>query len=177
MQGIFLGTFLIGLREGLEATLIVSIVAAFLKRNGQLVAADVHRRRASPSSSAWRRRGAGPAVRLPAADAAGDARDGDRRRRGRLRDHDDHLDEPHAFRLKGELEREAQRAVSSGSSFALVAMAFLAVLKEGFETAVFMLAAVQASRGSGALGLLGALAGILCAVGIGVAIYSGEAHA
>ena len=34
MQGIFLGTFLIGLREGLEATLIVSIVAAFLKRNG-----------------------------------------------------------------------------------------------------------------------------------------------
>ena len=51
----------------------------------------------------------------------------------------------HAFQLKGELEREAQRAVSSGSSFALVAMAFLAVLKEGFETAVFMLAAVQAS--------------------------------
>ena len=34
MQGVFLGTFLIGLREGLEATLIVSIVAAFLKRNG-----------------------------------------------------------------------------------------------------------------------------------------------
>src|SRR5215213_5414145 len=34
VQGVFLGTFLIGLREGLEATLIVSIVAAFLKRNG-----------------------------------------------------------------------------------------------------------------------------------------------
>src|SRR6201993_2249014 len=33
--GVFIGTFLIGLREGLEATLIVSIVAAFLKRNGQ----------------------------------------------------------------------------------------------------------------------------------------------
>lgn len=33
--GVFLGTFLIGLREGLEATLIVSIVAAFLKRNAQ----------------------------------------------------------------------------------------------------------------------------------------------
>ena len=37
MQGIFVGTFLIGLREGLEATLIVSIVAAFLKRNGKSI--------------------------------------------------------------------------------------------------------------------------------------------
>jgi high-affinity iron transporter len=79
----------------------------------------------------------------------------------------------HAFRLKGELEREAQQAVSSGGSFALAAMAFLAVLKEGFETAVFLLAAVQASGGSGALGLVGALTGILCAVGVGVAIYFG----
>ena len=39
-------------------------------------------------------------------------------------------------------------------------MAFLAVLKEGFETAVFLLAAVQASGGSRWLALLGAFAGI-----------------
>ncbi|WP_197513954.1 FTR1 family protein, partial [Mycobacterium sp. 1165178.9] len=35
--GVFIGTFLIGLREGLEASLIVSIVGAFLKRNGSTV--------------------------------------------------------------------------------------------------------------------------------------------
>ena len=37
MQGIFIGTFLIGLREGLEATLIVSVIGAFLTRNGRSV--------------------------------------------------------------------------------------------------------------------------------------------
>ena len=37
MQGIFIGTFLIGLREGLEATLIVSVIGAFLTRNGKSV--------------------------------------------------------------------------------------------------------------------------------------------
>ena len=33
--GAFIGVFLIGLREGLEMTLILSIAATFLKRNGQ----------------------------------------------------------------------------------------------------------------------------------------------
>ena len=39
----------------------------------------------------------------------------------------------HAAGLKGELERDAQQAINTGSSFALAAMAFLAVLKVGEE--------------------------------------------
>ena len=51
-------------------------------------------------------------------------------------------------------------------------MAFLAVLREGFETAVFLLAAFQASS-SPLLAGAGALLGILVAVAIGWGIYRG----
>ncbi len=78
-----------------------------------------------------------------------------------------------AFGLKGELEHEAARAINSGGSMALATMAFLAVLKEGFETAVFLLAAAQATHGSRWAALLGGLAGIAVAIGIGIGIYFG----
>ena len=51
-------------------------------------------------------------------------------------------------------------------------MAFLAVLREGFETSVFLLSAFQASSNRAASSL-GALAGIAVAVVIGVLIYRG----
>jgi high-affinity iron transporter len=51
-------------------------------------------------------------------------------------------------------------------------MAFLAVLREGVETVVFLLAAFQASTSPLAAGL-GALFGILVAVGLGYGIYRG----
>jgi high-affinity iron transporter len=59
-----------------------------------------------------------------------------------------------------------------GSAGALVAMAFLAVLREGFETVVFLLAAFQAST-SPLLAGSGALIGILLAVVLGYGIYRG----
>jgi high-affinity iron transporter len=46
----------------------------------------------------------------------------------------------HARGLKRDLEGAAASALASGSSRALVMMALLAVLREGFETAVFLLA-------------------------------------
>ena len=45
--------------------------------------------------------------------------------------------------LKAELQDGAARALASGSTGALIGMAFLAVLREGFETAVFLLAVFQ----------------------------------
>ena len=78
-----------------------------------------------------------------------------------------------AFQLKGELEHEAAEAINTGGSVALVTMAFLAVLKEGFETAVFLLAAAQSTHASGWAALLGGVAGILVSVGIGIGIFYG----
>ena len=51
----------------------------------------------------------------------------------------------HARDLKGDLEAAAGSALASGSARALVMMAFLAVLREGFETVVFLLATFRAS--------------------------------
>jgi high-affinity iron transporter len=59
-----------------------------------------------------------------------------------------------------------------GSTVALVGMAFLAVLREGLETAVFLLAVFQDSDQPGLSGS-GAALGILVAVVLGYGIYRG----
>ena len=55
---------------------------------------------------------------------------------------------------------------------ALVGMAFLAVLREGFETSVFLLAAFQDATDTTAAGA-GAVLGLLAAVAIGLGLYRG----
>ena len=52
-------------------------------------------------------------------------------------------------------------------------MAFLAVLKEGFETAVFLLAAAETSHGNRWLAVLGGATGIALSVALGAGLYYG----
>jgi len=174
VQGIFVGTFLIGLREGLEATLIVSIVGAFLKRNDKPV---------RPMFI-----GVGLAVAISIAVGAGlevVSASLPQRQQEMLETVIGAIAvvfvttmiiwmNRNAFRMKGELEREAAQAINSGGAFALAVMAFLAVLKEGFETAVFLLAAAQATHGNRWFAVLGGLAGIAVAIAMGAGIYLGS---
>ena len=73
--------------------------------------------------------------------------------------------------MRGELESGLDRAVAGGA-WAVVLLAFLSVGREGIETALFVWATVQ-STGGGASPLVGALLGVLTAVAIEVAIYRG----
>jgi len=73
--------------------------------------------------------------------------------------------------LRGELESGLARAMR-GSAWAVVVLGFLSVGREGLETALFVWATVQ-STGGGDAPVVGALLGILTAVAIEVAIYRG----
>jgi len=73
--------------------------------------------------------------------------------------------------LKGHLQGSIDRHLV-GTGLGLVLVAFLAVGREGIETALFIWAAVQAT-GETTLPLLGAGLGILTAVALGALIYAG----
>jgi high-affinity iron transporter len=172
-----LPTFVIGLREGLEAALIVGIVAAFLRQRGRLdalrwvwagvavavlicVAVGVGLQVASAELPQKEQEGLETVVGAAAVLMVTYMAIWMRR---------------HARDLKGQLEGAAESALVQCSAWALVFMAFFAVLREGFETAVFLLAAFQASD-TPAMAGTGAIIGIVVAVGLGYGIYRGGVH-
>ena len=72
--------------------------------------------------------------------------------------------------MKGELEQGVDVALASGSTTALAGLAFVAVLREGLETVLFLFAI--ASQAAATSALIGALAGLAVAVAIGYAIFA-----
>lgn len=76
-----------------------------------------------------------------------------------------------ARQLKGELHAHLDRAAKAGL-WAVAIMAFVAVAREGLETALFIWSAVQAT-GGGATPVGGAALGLATAVVLGYLIYRG----
>jgi len=172
-----LPTFVIGLREGVEASLIVGIVAAFLKQQGRRDALRLMWAGVVAAVLLC----TGIAVALQILD-----RELPERRQEQLETIVAAVAvamvtfmivwmRRRARGLAAQLREDAAGALARGSAWALVGMAFFAVVREGIETAVFLLAAFQASGDSTSAGL-GALLGILVACLLGWGIYRGGVH-
>ncbi len=169
-----LPTFVIGLREGVEAALIVGIIAAYVKQRGR------------PDALRWVWAGIGLAAALCLGIGIA------------LRALEESLPQReqegletiisvvaiafitymivwmrrNARGIKRALEGEASAALARNSMLALVAMSFLAVLREGFETSVFVLAVFQNATDPAAAGA-GVVVGLAAAAALGYALYRG----
>ncbi|MER3513437.1 MAG: hypothetical protein C4310_02740 [Chloroflexota bacterium] len=72
--------------------------------------------------------------------------------------------------LKAGLERDVRQATLSGQNWGLFSLTFVAVFREGVETALFLSAAAFANEGTTTL--LGAVVGLVIAVALGWAMYA-----
>ncbi len=166
-----LSALLIAAREGLEAALIVGIVLGYLRRTG----------RRDRSSYAW----LGVAIAVVASGVLAIV----------MRYVGAELESPYEQMFEGttmllavgvltwmlfwmryqsrflklDLERKMQTALSDGQNWGLFALAFLAVFREGLETALFL--AANAFAADATATLAGALLGLAIAVAAGVLIY------
>jgi high-affinity iron transporter len=167
-----LPTFVIGLREGLEAVLVVSIIATFLRRNGASLRPMWYGVTVAVALSI----GVGVALKLVEQSLPQRQQEGMETVIGLVAvvfvTAMVLWMSTHARFMKRELEGAAQRALGNGTSIALVVMVFLAVLREGFETSVFLLATFQAAS-STTSAFVGAVLGILSAVVLGYAMFAG----
>ncbi len=83
----------------------------------------------------------------------------------------------HSRSLGADLERRSEQAISSGSRWSLGILSFQAVVREGLETMVFTLAIVFSSssqaptNGQSRVLIIGAVAGLVTALAIAVSIY------
>jgi high-affinity iron transporter len=174
--GSFASGLLTGLREGVEAALIVAIVLAYLVRTGN----------GAQAGKVW----VGAIVAVLLSAVLGFA----------IYASVGSFEEPYeqifegttmllaaavvtwmlfwmrraAGGIKGELQSGVDKALVTGGAWGLAILAFTAVIREGVETALF-LAGHATSAESGALAiLLGAIAGLAIAVAIGYGFYRGS---
>jgi high-affinity iron transporter len=174
--GAFTSGLLTGLREGVEAALIVSIVLTYLVRTG----------RSDQAGRVWM--GTGLAVLVSAVvgvvifNTAGA------------------FEEPYeqifegttlliaaavvtwmlfwmrrqSRSVKGELQAAVDRAVAAGATWGLAILAFTAVIREGLETSIFLVGQATSDRAEAIWILVGAVAGLAIATLIGYGFYRGS---
>lgn len=168
-----LANYLIGLREGLEAALIVAILVAYLVK--------LDRREALPRL--WAGVGAAAAMSVVAALLLQLASETLSERAAEAFAGTMSLlavglitwmifwMARHAREMKAHLHGEVDRSLQAGT-WALAIVAFLAVAREGLETALFLWTGITAVGGAGTA-VSGALLGLVTAVIIGFVVYRG----
>ena len=173
--GFLLTGLLTGLREGVEAALIVSIVLAYLARTG--------------NSRHFGRIWLGTAVAVAVSIAVGVTLFVTI---GGFEGAAEQIFEGVAMMIaaavvtwmlfwmrrtssgiRGELHAAIDRSLTEGSIFGLTALAFTAVIREGIETALFLMGQATAAGTEAMSTLVGAVIGLVIAVGIGYALYRG----
>jgi high-affinity iron transporter len=174
--GAFSSGFVTGLREGVEAALIVSIILAYLARTGN----------ARHFPKIWLGTGAAVAVSLIAGIAIVVTV-------GELESPYEQVFEGltlllaagvvtwmlfwmrrQAGAVKGELHAAVDRVLTEGGMWGLALVAFTAVIREGVETALFLVGQVTAAQTAAWNVLFGALIGLLLAAVIGYGFYRGS---
>jgi high-affinity iron transporter len=78
-----------------------------------------------------------------------------------------------AANIKGELQAGVDRALIQGGIFGLALLAFFAVIREGLETALFLLGQTRAAGTEASSTLVGAFIGLAIAAAIGYGFYAG----
>jgi high-affinity iron transporter len=169
-----LSSFLIALREGLEAALIIGIILAYLAKTD-------NRQGFKPvwlgiSLAVVTSLIAGAAIFLLAGEFGGQAEE---------------IFEGFAMfvatgvltwmilwmrkqviNIKAHLQARIQSVLTSGSSLGLIMLAFVVVVREGIETVLFLFAATRVAE-SPFFFTMGGILGLVIAAGIGYSIYKG----
>ena len=173
--GSFTSGLLTGLREGVEAALIISILLAYLARTGNR----------EHFGRIWMGAGAAVLVSLVAGAALFVTV-------GELQAPWEQVFEALAMVLaasvvtwmlfwmrrqsagvRGALQAAVDRALTDGAVLGLVILAFTAVIREGLETSLFLVGLTDSSRGGAPSVMLGAVAGLAIATLLGAGFYRG----
>ncbi len=172
-----MAAFLVMLREGVEAAIIVAILLAYLNR--------INRR--SDSTYVW----AGTAAAILVSMVAGVAL---WNTVGGLEGNAEEFVEGaialiaaglltwmifwmgrQAQNLKGHIHSQVDSALAAGGATALATIAFVAVLREGIESSLFLMATTVGTESSSAQ-IIGGFLGLAAAAAIGILFYAGSSR-